>query len=254
MADITTDVLIIGTGPAGSATAALLATYGLEPLVINRYRWLANTPRAHITNQRTMEVLRDLGRDVEEEAYLFASEQDLMGQNVFCTAVAGEEIGRMQSWGNHPLSRAEHILSSPTRMNDLPQTHMEPLLFKTACSRGAQSRMPHAWLFGPAGEKVSSLDLTGHGAFTILTCIGGDGWIAAAKTLSKELGLPIVSHKIGPRQTWQDFSGDWSRAREIRDSGMLLVRPDHHVAWRAEAAVADPQAELRRVLKTILDR
>ena len=120
MADITTDVLIIGTGPAGSATAALLATYGVEPLVINRYRWLATTPRAHITNPRTMEVLRDLGRDVEDEAYLFATEQELMGQNVFCTAVAGEEIGRMQSWGNHPLSQAEHILTSPGRMNDLP--------------------------------------------------------------------------------------------------------------------------------------
>ena len=146
MADITTDVLIIGTGPAGSATSALLATYGLEPMVINRYRWLASTPRAHITNQRTMEVLRDLGRDVEDEAYLFAVEQDLMGQNVFCTAVAGEEIGRMQSWGNHPLSRAEHLLSSPAHMNDLPQTYMEPLLFKTACSRGAQARMSTEYL------------------------------------------------------------------------------------------------------------
>src|SRR6478735_12418024 len=146
MADITTDVLIIGTGPAGSATTALLASYGLEPLIINRYRWLANTPRAHITNQRTMEVLRDLGRDVEDDAYIFATEQDLMGQNVFCTAVAGEEIGRMQIWGNHPLSRAEHILSSPGRMNDLPQTYMEPLLFKTACSRGAQSRMSTEYL------------------------------------------------------------------------------------------------------------
>ena len=72
MADIETEVLIIGTGPAGSAMAALLATYGIEPMVVNQYRWLADTPRAHITNQRTMEVLRDLGREVEEECYLFA--------------------------------------------------------------------------------------------------------------------------------------------------------------------------------------
>jgi len=100
--------------------------------VINRYRWLANTPRAHITNQRTMEVLRDLGREIEDEVYLFAAEQDLMGENVFCTSLAGEEIGRMKSWGKHPLSRAEHQLSSPTSMNDLPQTFMEPLLFKAA--------------------------------------------------------------------------------------------------------------------------
>jgi 2,4-dichlorophenol 6-monooxygenase len=141
MADITTDVLIIGTGPAGSATAALLSSYGVENMAVNRYRWLANTPRAHITNQRTMEVLRDLGREVEDEAYMFATHQDLMGENIFCESLAGEEIGRMKSWGNHPLSKAEHLLSSPTMMNDLPQTFMEPLLFKTACSRGTQARM-----------------------------------------------------------------------------------------------------------------
>ena len=128
MADITTEVLIIGTGPAGSATAALLASYGVENLVINRYRWLANTPRAHITNQRTMEVLRDLGAEVEAEAYLHATPQDLMGQNVFCTSLAGEEIGRLSTWGTHPLSRAAHALASPCFMNDLPQTFMEPPL------------------------------------------------------------------------------------------------------------------------------
>ncbi|MBP6736758.1 MAG: FAD-dependent monooxygenase, partial [Rhodobacteraceae bacterium] len=36
MADITTDVLIIGTGPAGSATAALLSTYGIANMAVNR--------------------------------------------------------------------------------------------------------------------------------------------------------------------------------------------------------------------------
>lgn len=146
MADISTDVLIIGTGPAGAAAAALLSSYGIETMAVNRYRWLANTPRAHITNQRTMEVLRDLGREVEDEAYLFATHQELMGENIFCESLAGEEIGRMKAWGNHPLSRAAHQMASPTRMNDLPQTFMEPLLFKTACSRGTQARMSTEYL------------------------------------------------------------------------------------------------------------
>jgi 2,4-dichlorophenol 6-monooxygenase len=584
MADITTDVLVIGTGPAGSATAALLSSYGVENLVINRYRWLASTPRAHITNQRTMEVLRDLGRDVEDEAYMFAAQQDLMGENVFCTSLTGEEIGRMKSWGKHPLSRAEHQLSSPTQMNDLPQTFMEPLLFKTACSRGTQSRMsteyvshvqdgdgvtttcldrltgkeftvrskylvgadggnskvaehaglafegkmgvagsmnilfkadlsrlvahrpsvlywvlqpgadvggigmglvrmvrpwnewlivwgydinqpapqvdeahakkvvrdlvgdpelemtiksvstwtvnnmyattmsngrvfcmgdathrhppsnglgsntsiqdafnlawklayvlkgtagpklldsyqaerapvakqivtranksieefgpifkalglldsidpvkmqqnmdarcdntaaaeeqrtairkaiadkvyefdchgvemnqryrsgaaitdgqpepaftkdpelycqqtswpgarlPHAWVFSNTGEKISTLDLTGHGKFTVLSGIGGNGWIDAAKIVGRELGIEVSAHTIGPRQHWQDFTGDWAGAREVRDSGVLLVRPDHHVAWRRDGIADDPVAELRRVFKSILDK
>ena len=96
MADITTDVLIIGTGPAGSATAALLASYGLEPMVINRYRWLANTPRAHITNQRAVEVLRDLG--VEADTRREATPWEWMGDTLFTTSLAGPEIARLPNW------------------------------------------------------------------------------------------------------------------------------------------------------------
>jgi 2,4-dichlorophenol 6-monooxygenase len=116
------------------------------------------------------------------------------------------------------------------------------------------ARLPHAWLFGHDGEKVSTRDLTGHGVFTILTGIGGEGWAEAAKVLGTEFGINIAVHKIGPRQPWQDLVGDWTNLREIRDSGVLLVRPDHHVAWRADGMVADPEAELRRVLKSILNR
>ena len=583
--DISTDVLIVGTGPAGSSMAALLSSAGIDNLAINRYRWLANTPRAHITNQRTMEVLRDLGREVEEEAYLHATPKELMGENIFCTSLAGEEIGRLKTWGTHPESAAAHLLASPTHMNDLPQTFMEPLLYKTACSRGTQSRLsteyvsheqdaegvttvcrdrltgrdftvrskyligadggnskvaehaglefegkmavagsiniliradlskyvahrpsvlywvlqpgsnvggigmgvvrmvrpwnewlliwgydierpapevdeefarniarslvgdpelevelqgvstwtvndmyaetlsngrvfcagdaihrhppsnglgsntsiqdsfnlawklahvirgqadaslldtyqterapiakqivkranqsigefgpifeslglldsidpvkmqanmdarvddteaaekqrtairdaiafkryefdahgvemnhrydsdavvrdascempaferdaelhyhpttcpgarlPHAWLFDEEGHKVSSLDLCGHGRFSLLTGIGGDAWEAAAETVGARFGVEITTHRIGPRQRWQDFTGDWARAREIRDAGCLLVRPDHHVGWRAPEMVGDPEGELARALGGILGR
>lgn len=585
MADFSTDVLIIGSGPAGSAAAALLSSYGIDNMVVNRYRWLANTPRAHITNQRTMEVLRDLGRDVEDEAYMFATHQDLMGENIFCESIAGEEIGRTKAWGNHPLSKAEHQMSSPTQMNDLPQTYMEPLLFKTACQRGTQARMsveykshtqddsgvtttcldrlsgkeftirskyligadgarslvaehaglpfegkmgvggsmniyfradltkyvahrpsvlywvmqpgadvggigmglvrmvrpwnewlivwgydinapapdvtpefatsvarqligvpdleielisanvwtvnnyyatetsngrvyclgdaihrhppsnglgsntsiqdsfnlawklaavlkgqagegllktynterapiakqivtranqsiaetgpifaalgmaegvspedmqrnlsarsegtaaaeaqrdairkaiafkkyefdahgiemnqryrsdaivtdgqiepaftldadlhyqpttwpgarlPHAWLYSAkTGAEVSTLDLCGHGRFSLLTGLGGEAWAQAAKKVAANLGVDLVTHIIGPRQAYVDHSGDWARASEIRDNGCLLVRPDHHVAWRATSMADAPEAELLRVLRQILSR
>jgi 2,4-dichlorophenol 6-monooxygenase len=114
--------------------------------------------------------------------------------------------------------------------------------------------VPHAWVFAENGQKASTLDLTGHGIFTILTGIGGDDWEAAAKSLGAELGIAIKVHKIGPRQTWQDLAGEWANAREVRDSGAVLVRPDHHVAWRSETMVAEPERELRRVLGAILKK
>src|SRR5580693_4474315 len=78
---IETDVLIIGSGPAGSAAALLLATYGVKTLVATKFNWTCRTPRAHITNQRTMEVLRDAG--IEEEVNAKRAAQHLMGNNVF---------------------------------------------------------------------------------------------------------------------------------------------------------------------------
>ncbi|MEZ5651590.1 MAG: FAD-dependent monooxygenase [Burkholderiaceae bacterium] len=193
MADISTDVLIIGTGPAGSATAALLSSYGVANMAVNRYRWLADTPRAHITNQRAMEVVRDLGRDLEAEAYLYGTHQDLMGENVFCESLAGEEIGRMKSWGKHPESRAEHLLSSPCHMNDLPQTYFEPLLFKTACARGTQARMSCEYLSHEQdadGVTTTILDrLTGKN-FTVHSkyLVGADG---GNSLVAEHAGIPF---------------------------------------------------------------
>ncbi|QYK40465.1 MAG: FAD-dependent monooxygenase [Paracoccaceae bacterium] len=225
MGDIRTDVMIVGTGPAGSATAALLASYGIDCLVINRYRWLANTPRAHITNQRTMEVLRDLGPEVEAEAYMHAAEQDLMGENVFCESLAGEEIGRMKSWGKHPLSRAEHLMSSPCHMNDLPQTFMEPILFKTACSRGAQSRMSTEYLSHQQdadGVTVTCRDRLMGREFTVRTkyLVGADG---GNSLVAEHAGLPFEG-KMGVGGSMNIlFRADLSRYVAHRPSVLYWV-------------------------------
>ena len=225
MPDISTDVLIIGTGPAGSSSAALLSTYGVENMIINRYRWLANTPRAHITNQRTMEVLRDLGKEVEGEAYLHATPQELMGNNVFCESLAGEEIGRMQSWGTHPNSKAEHLLSSPTFMNDLPQTFMEPLLFTTACKRGTQARMSTEYLHheqDSEGVTTTCLDrLTGK-ELTIRSkfLIGADG---GNSLVAENEDLPIEG-KMGVSGSMNIlFRADLSKYVEHRPSVLYWI-------------------------------
>src|SRR5450432_2825807 len=77
---IETDVLIIGSGPAGGSAALFLSTYGIQNMVLTKYRWTAHTPRAHITNQRTMEIFRDMG--IEADVVEKATPQQLMGNNV----------------------------------------------------------------------------------------------------------------------------------------------------------------------------
>jgi 2,4-dichlorophenol 6-monooxygenase len=135
---IETDVLVVGSGPAGGASAALLGMYGVKHILVTKYGWLADTPRAHITNQRAMEVLRDLG--LEAKAIAQATPQHLMANNVFCESLAGEELGRLYSWGNHPARRADYELASPVSICDLPQNFLEPILLEAAGQRGSSIR------------------------------------------------------------------------------------------------------------------
>lgn len=129
------EVLVVGSGPMGGAAALALATYGVRVHSVTRTNWLADTPRAHITNQRTVEVLRDLG--IEEEAALYATPWDQMGGFTFMTSLAGTELLRAPVTGRREDRLGDYIKGSPCPYMDLPQVYLEPLLLKNAAARGA---------------------------------------------------------------------------------------------------------------------
>jgi 2,4-dichlorophenol 6-monooxygenase len=121
------------------------------------------------------------------------------------------------------------------------------LVYQASTCPGA--RVPHAWLEKDR-TRVSTLDLCGHGRFTVLTGIGGEGWRAAAEALAAE-GFPIAAVSIGPGEDYEDPFGDWARQSEIEDDGCLLVRPDQFVAWRSRERVADCAAALRSAVMQV---
>ncbi|MEK6440867.1 aromatic-ring hydroxylase C-terminal domain-containing protein [Pseudonocardia sp. T1-2H] len=99
---------------------------------------------------------------------------------------------------------------------------------------------------------MSTHDVVGKGRFALLTGISGGAWADAAAKVADQIGIEIAAHVIGPGRELTDAYEDWARAREVAESGCVLVRPDGHVAWRSASLTDDPMAELSRVLTTVL--
>ncbi|CAP41666.1 MULTISPECIES: FAD-dependent oxidoreductase [Pseudomonadota] len=187
-----TDVVIIGSGPAGSSAALMLSSYGIKNVVITKYRWLADSPRAHYVSQRTMEIVRDLG--IESEVIAKASPKEVMGDVVFCTSLTGDEIGRLPYGMNGPRRATEYLEASPSEQCDLPQHLFEPILLSNAAARGSHARFDTEYLShrqDPEGVTVEVRDrLTG--TTYEIRCkylIGADG---AGSKVVRDLNLPMA--------------------------------------------------------------
>ncbi|HWD79013.1 MAG TPA: FAD-dependent monooxygenase [Kribbella sp.] len=220
---ITTDVLIVGSGPAGGAASLFLSTYGVDNIVLSRYGWTANTPRAHITNQRTVELMRDMG--IENEVTGKGTAHHLMGQTAFCTSLAGEEIGRIRTWGTHPRRLADYTEASPCLPMDLPQTLFEPILVSTAAARGARLRFNTEYLHleqDEDGVTATVRDRLSDTTYQIRAkyLIGADG---GRSKVAQDVGLPMAGAMDVEGSMNIVFEADLSRYVAHRPSVLYWV-------------------------------
>ena len=206
-----TDVVVVGTGPMGATTALALATYGIRVHNVSKWHWLANTPRAHIINQRAVEVLRDLA--VEEETKLKATPWDQMGDTLFTTSLSGPEVARLQTWGTGDNRRGDYFQGSPCTMLDVPQPLMEPVLVTNAAARGARVSFSTEYLShlqDNDGVTVTLRDnISGH-TYTQRTryLIGADG---ARSQIAEDIGLEISGELARAGTVYARFDADLSQ-------------------------------------------
>ena len=88
------------------------------------------------------------------------------------------------------------------------------------------ARAPHVWI----GENKSTLDLFGRG-FVLLKLGSAPPSSANIERAAEERGMPLAVHAIVDEKVFAAY-----------ERRLVLVRPDGHVAWRAEAEPTDAGA------------
>jgi putative polyketide hydroxylase len=111
------------------------------------------------------------------------------------------------------------------------------------------ARAPHAWVERD-GRRVSLLDLYGD-RLVLVTSRGGDAWRRAADELAGH-GFPLAVAQLG--HDLVDPTGAAARAYGLDDGSAVLVRPDGHIAWRADVLPSLPLTDLAGAVHTALGR
>ena len=151
-------VLIVGGGGAGLTSSMLLARLGVEHLLVSARPQTSDLPKAHVLNQRAMEVLEDAG--VAGAIAERSTPPEQMAATAFYAGLAGRapdygrRLARLESWGAGGADENWRA-ASPWRQLNLPQIRLEPLL-----KARAEELSPGRIRFG---HELTGLDQDGAG-------------------------------------------------------------------------------------------
>jgi len=113
----------------------LLATQGVDHLLVSSRPGTSDLPKAHVLNLRAMEILEEVGvADAIEEV---STPAEAMATSAFYAGFAGDDpddgrrIAKLQSWGGGGADESWSS-ASPKRQCNLPQIRLEPLLKRRA--------------------------------------------------------------------------------------------------------------------------
>jgi 2,4-dichlorophenol 6-monooxygenase len=156
-------VLIVGGGGAGLTASMLLARQGVDHLLVSARPSTSDLPKAHVLNQRAMEVLEDCG--VAEEIAARSTPAKHMQATAFYAGFAGPDedngtrLAKLESWGAGGENDNWRAASRWRQLN-LPQIRLEPIL-----KAGAERLSPGRVRFN---HEVIGLDQDGDGVRAVV--------------------------------------------------------------------------------------
>jgi len=209
-------VLVVGGGGAGLTASMLLARMGVEHLLINARAETSDLPKAHVLNQRAMEILEDVG--AAEEIARRGTPAQNMAATAFYAGFAGpsdeygRRLARLECWGAGGADENWRS-ASPWIQQNLPQIRLEPILRRRAeeLSPG-RIRFHHELLGLEQDENGVSAHVRDHDAgreYTIRSqyLIGADG----GRRIAAEVGVEYQGLGIVAQTATLHVSADFSR-------------------------------------------
>ena len=187
-------VLIVGGGGAGLTASMLLSKLGVESLLVSALPTTSILPKAHVLNQKTMEILADVG--VAEEIYAKGTPAENMRAMGWYAGLSGPDpdfgrrIAQIESWGDG-YTNLNWMAASPCRQANLPQIRLEPIFKRRAeAMNPGRVRFHHELIeLAQDADGVTSRirDLDDGSEYTVRSkyLIGCDG----GRTIAKQVGI-----------------------------------------------------------------
>ena len=124
-------VLIVGGGGAGLAASMTLSNLGVDSLLVSSLPTTSSLPKAHVLNQRAMEIFTEVG--VAPEIYKRSTPAENMRATGWYAGLTGphdgygRKLGELEVWGGG-YTDPDYVAASPCRTCNLPQIRLEPVL------------------------------------------------------------------------------------------------------------------------------
>lgn len=237
-----TPVLIVGGGGAGLTASMLLSTLGIEHVVVSALPHTSLLPKAHVLNQRTMEIFEEVG--AAERILERSTPPENMKATAWYAGISGNHdgygrrLGKLEVWGGG-YTDPDFVAASPFRTVNLPQIRLEPLLKARAEELGGDIRFGHEIIDLQQDHdgvtttvKIRETEET----YTIRSqyLLGCDG----GRTVGKQVGIELEGQRELMRMVSTHLSYDFSKY--LTDDDVLirwLVNPDFGGSWASGVLV-----------------